>query len=220
MNKNLFQLIASVLTVFLVLIFENVYGVFNSIPICPKSDTSKSILLNEVKIIANKLSLIETEKPKRKKHYSFLSKAPCQIGMLFDDDLIIGKRIKNVSIYFDEKKKQNYVFQLLLFSKGKDNLPLTKLHNKELPLLVNHLGWNEFPVLLDNLVIPEGGIFVIVNFFAKSKFYSEETDRIAMGKYSGIKQFCFRSTSLNDWFVLKSFQEGKIGPMMRLQVEN
>jgi hypothetical protein len=94
------------------------------------------------------------------------------------------------------------------------------LNKQELAFSSNKIGWNELPLKLDYLTIPKNGIAVIVNFFAKSKFNNEETDRIAMGKYTTTKRFFLRTTSQNDWLLFTAFQDGKVGPMMRLIAGN
>ena len=77
---------------------------FNSYPnelkveIAQNSDSTKSYLLEEVKVLSDNLEIVETEQPKRKKNYSFITKAPSQIGMLFDDENLIGKRPRKLTL--------------------------------------------------------------------------------------------------------------------------
>jgi hypothetical protein len=180
------------------------------------SDSTKSYLLEEVKVLSDKLEIVETEQPKRKKNYSFVTRAPSQIGMLFDDENLIGKRPRKLKIYFDKLSPNNYTFQILVYTMGTDSLPSVLLNKHELAFSSNKIGWNELPLKLDNLTIPPNGIIIIVNFFAKSKDINEETDRIALGRYSTKKRFFVRPTSHNEWIIFSSFHEGKIGPMLRL----
>lgn len=182
-------------------------------------DSAKSIILEEVKITSKKIAAIETEKPSRKKHYSFLTKAPTQIGMIFNEGQVVNKRLNSIIIYFEKKYTQIYTFQILLFSVGIDTLPSKQLNKRELAFSANHEGWNKFPIQINDLIIPKEGIAVVVNFFDKSNMATGETDRIAMGKYSSKKHFFLRPTSQNDWMIFNSFQEGRIGPMIRLLVE-
>ncbi|MHA8062333.1 hypothetical protein PQG22_13785 [Aquirufa beregesia] len=182
-------------------------------------DSTKSIILEEVKITSKKIAATETEKPSRKKHYSFLTKAPTQIGMIFNEGQIADKRLNSIFIYFDKKYTQICTFQILLYSVGIDTLPFRLLNKRELAFSANHEGWNKFPIQINDLIIPKEGIAVVVNFFQKSNMVTGETDRIAMGKYSSKKRFFFRPTSQNDWIIFNSFQEGRIGPMIRLSVD-
>ncbi|RXK46773.1 hypothetical protein [Aquirufa rosea] len=184
------------------------------------SDSTKSALLKEVIIISKKISDFQTEKPSRKRHYSFLTKSPHQIGMIFDEKEIIGKKLNYISIYFDKKYTPNYIFQILLFAIGKDSLPSTLLNKGELVFSVNHEGWNKFTIQAKEICIPKDGVAVVVNFFNKSNVYTGETDRIAMGKYSTKRRFIFRPTSQNEWIIFDSFQEGLIGPMIRISVDD
>jgi hypothetical protein len=183
------------------------------------NDSTYSILLDEVKVLPSRLSKIETEKPNRKRHFSFITIAPCQIGMMFDDVNLIGRKLTKLEIYFDKRYSPNNTFQIQIYSIGKDMLPTDLVNKHELAFSANQIGWNEFPILLEDLVIPKNGIAVIVNFFAKSNKITGETDRVAMGKYSVIKRFYVRPTSRNDWTVISSFQGGRIGPMIRLEVQ-
>ncbi len=213
-------IIFKVLTCVLFLKVNDVFPVELPLKIYTKTDSLKSILLDEVKVLSNRLVTFETEKPKRKKHFSVITRAPSQIGMLFDDENLIGKRPRKLEIYFDKLCPNNYTFQILVYAMGIDSLPSTLLNKQELAFSSNKLGWNELPLKLDYLSIPPNGIAFIVNFFAKSKDINEETDRIAMGKYVTKKRFFIRPTSQNDWLIFSSFLEGNIGPMMRLTAGN
>lgn len=184
------------------------------------SDSTKSALLQEVKITAKKISHFETEKPSRKRHYSFLTKSPHQTGIIFDEEEIIGKKLNSISIYFDQKFTPTYIFQILLFTVGKDTLPSTLLNKRELVYSANHEGWTKFNIQTNDISIPKEGIAVVINFFNKSNVITGETDRIAMGKYSTKRRFFFRPTSQNEWIIFDSFQEGRIGPMIRISVDN
>ncbi len=198
----------------------NAYSNELTIEIGKNSDSTKSYLLEEVKVLSDKLEIVETEQPKRKKNYSFITKAPSQIGMLFDDENLIGKRPRKLKIYFDKLSPNNYTFQILVYSMGIDSLPSALLNKQELAFSTNKIGWNVLPLNLDYLTIPPNGIIVIVNFFAKSNDINEETDRIALGRYSTKKRFFVRPTNHNAWIIFSSFHEGKIGPMMRLIAGN
>ncbi|MCZ2473683.1 hypothetical protein G9H62_12570 [Aquirufa ecclesiirivi] len=191
----------------------------NPISIKTNVDSTKSIILEEVKITAKKIAAIETEKPSRKKHYSFLTKAPTQIGMIFNEEQIVGKKLNYISIYFDKKYTQFYTFQILLYTVGNDSLPSKLINKRELAFSANHEGWNKFPIQINDLIIPKEGIAVVVNFFDKSNMATGETDRIAMGKYIEKRRFFVRPTSQNNWIIFNSFQEGRIGPMIRLSVD-
>ncbi|MDT8887508.1 hypothetical protein [Aquirufa regiilacus] len=198
----------------------NAYPNELKVEIAQNSDSTKSYLLEEVKVLSDKFEIVETEQPKRKKNYSFITKAPSQIGMLFDDENLIGKRPRKLKIYFDKLSSNNYTFQILVYSLGTDSLPSALLNKQELAFSSNKIGWNELPLKLDYLTIPPNGIIFIVNFFAKSKDINEVTDRIALGRYSTKKRFFVRPTSQNEWIIFSSFHGGKIGPMMRLIAGN
>lgn len=200
----------------LLLFTFNAYPNELKVEIAQNSDSTKSYLLEEVKVLSDKLEIVETEQPKRKRNYSFITKAPSQIGMLFDDENLIGRRPRKLKVYFDKLSPNKYTFQILVYSMGTDSLPSALLNKQELAFSSNKIGWNELPLKLDYLTIPPNGIIVIVNFFAKSKDINEETDRIALGRYSTKKRFFVRPTSHNEWIIFSSFHEGQIGPMMRL----
>ncbi len=149
-----------------------------------KSDRLRNHLLENVKVYQRKHGHYQTEKALRRFNSKLLLIDPSQLAISFDDVELSEKKILNIDICFTNKIINGDLFKVSFYSIGENKLPDKLIKSREMLFTSQKSGWANYPLALENIRVPRGGIAISIQFMSKFNFQSPAIARIGFGKYA------------------------------------
>lgn len=197
----------------------------------------KIVVLNELKIInkAPKQKSYTTIKGKSSGIYGGLGgDIKSLLGLYFTESFVLGKHLASVHFYIDKKGIVKAPFKVRIFDFDKTK-PIKELSTQNIVVTPYKNGWNEFDVSGYNIIIPENGCLVAMewlNIIDKHPTeYQKGRDKynyMYLGLcYIGDEHRGFIKTNLENWYSVKEINPKSpdykkwyyLNPMIRITVD-
>lgn len=186
-----------------------------------KVDSLRNVILDEVQVFEKTSGSYVTDKPKRKNFNGLRLIEPSQLAVVFNQKELFFKKIGRISICFTDNYPANYVFRLAFYTVGKNRLPEQLIKTRELIMMRQKSGWQDYQLGSENINIPAGGLTVVLYFMPQTKLSGPAVSRVGMGVYKNLPNFYTRSSDSVNWIpVYQYFKDQGIAPMVQLSVED
>ncbi len=183
-------------------------------------DSLKNVVLDEVQVFENSSGRYVTEKPHRKNFKGLQLIEPSQLAVIFEQKELFYKKLRHISICFADDHPKNYVFRLAFYTVGKKGLPEQLIKTRELIMMRQKSGWQDYYLSSENITIPIGGLAVVIYLMPQTKLSGSAVSRVGLGKYKYQPHFYTRSSDMVNWFPVYQYFIGQgIAPMLQLSVE-
>ncbi len=185
-----------------------------------KVDSLRNVELDEVQVFENSSGRYVTEKPHRKNFKGLQLIEPSQLAVIFEQKELFFKKLRHFSICFADDNPKNYVFRLAFYTVGKNGQPDQLIKMRELILMRQKSGWQDYSLDSENMIIPAGGSAVVFYLMPQTHLSGSAVSRVGLGKYKYQPHFYTRSSDMVNWFPVYQYFIGQgIAPMLQLSVE-
>ena len=182
-------------------------------------DSLRNVELDEVQVFENTSGRYVTEKPHRKNFKGLQLIEPSQLAIIFNQKELMFKKLSQLSICFTDNHPTNYVFRLAFYTVGKNGQPEQLIKSRELIMMRQKSGWQDYHLSSENISIPTGGLAVVIYLMPQTKLSGMAVARVGFGKYTYQPHFYTRSSDKASWFPVYQYFTGQgIAPMLQLSV--
>ncbi|MEY4987320.1 MAG: hypothetical protein RL567_1099 [Bacteroidota bacterium] len=184
-----------------------------------KVDSLRNVELDEVQVFEFTSGRYVTEKPHRKNFKGLQLIEPSQLAVVFNQKELVFKKLSHLSICFTDNHPTSYVFRVAFYTVGKNGQPEQLIKTRELILMRQKSGWQDFYLGSENISIPMGGLAVVIYLMPQTKLSGLAVARVGMGKYKNQPHFYTRSSDKAIWLPVYQYLTGQgIAPMLQLSV--
>ena len=182
-------------------------------------DSLRNVVLDEVQVFENASGSYVTDKPHRKNFNGLRLIEPSQLAVVFNQKELVFKKLSRLSICFTDNHPKNYVFRLAFYTVGKNGQPEQLIKTRELIMMRQKSGWQDYHLTSEKIRIPVGGLAVVIYLMPQTKFSGSAVSLVGMGKYTHQPHFYLRPSDDESWIpVYKHFTNQGIAPMLQLSV--
>jgi hypothetical protein len=108
---------------------------------------------------------------------------------------------------------------LAFYTVGKNGQPEQLIKSRELIMMRQKSGWQDYQLSSEDISIPIGGLAVVIYLMPQTKLSGMAVARVGLGKYKYQPHFYTRSSDKANWFPVYQYFTGQgIAPMLQISV--